>query len=170
METAGAAFRATRFDGVLSNFGAINCVEDPAALARSIAGRIVRGGSLLWVAMGPYVPWEWAWYLSRCDIRRAFRRLHRQGTPWRGMTVRYPTPRGLQAALKPYFSIRHVQPLGCFLPPSYAAGWLGRFPRMRAVLLRLEQLGQSFPALAACADHYLIEARRACRDGDGSQT
>jgi SAM-dependent methyltransferase len=160
MESAGAAFRDAHFDGVFSNFGAVNCVEDLHALSRSLAPRVSRGGKLLWVVMGRHVPWEWAWYLAHGDSRRAFRRLRPHGIEWRGLRVRYPRPREVEGKLAPFFSVRHVQPLGCVLPPSYAAGWLEHSRRMSRALIALERLAQGIPWLANLADHYVIEAER----------
>ena len=50
------------------------------------------GAPLVWVVMGRYVPWEWAWYLARGARRKAFRRLRRDGVSWRGIQVSYPAP------------------------------------------------------------------------------
>ena len=149
-----------KFDGVFSNFGAVNCVADIGALSRTLAGMVTPGAPLLFVAMGRYVPWEWAWYLARGDARRAFRRLRKSGTPWRGLTIHYQTPRQLAQALAPQFSLRRRTALGFVLPPSYAGAWLDRSPRMLATLARLERAAQRLPACAALADHYILEAAR----------
>lgn len=147
------------FDGVMSNFGAMNCVPDLESFVPALATKVDGGGRLLWVLMGPYVLWEWGWFLLRADPRRAWRRL---GAPthWRGLRVDYPTPQRVRSLLKPFFRVDGVRPLGVALPPSYAAGWLNRSPRMLRALGRIEQLAQGSAWLAACADHYIIEATR----------
>jgi SAM-dependent methyltransferase len=160
MEDIGAAFERVRFDGVLSNFGAINCARDLPALIGQIAARLEPGAPLLWVVMGRHVPWEWAWFLLRGDWRRATRRLKSDGTSWRGLTIQYPTPARLERLLRPHFSIQRVSPLGVVLPPSYAAAWLDRSPRALQRLTQLELAAHRFRPLAACADHYIIEAIR----------
>ena len=160
MEQIEGALGAERFDAVLSNFGALNCVEDLPALVRALAGRLDAGARLLWVPMGRYVPWEWAWYLLRAQPRKAWRRLARGRLPWRGLTLGYPTPRQVTAQLQPHFRIERVRPLGVALPPTFAAAWLGRSPRTLAALTHLEHLAQRSSALAACSDHYIVEATR----------
>lgn len=160
MESVATSLRARAFDGVFSNFGAINCVSDLPSLAAGVAGLLTPGAPLIWVVMGPRVPWEWLWYLLRGDTRRAFRRFRRNGVEWRGLKISYPTPAQLITALEPYFAVRRLSPLGCVLPPSYAAGWLNRSPRMLDALTRLEWSAQCSSALAAWADHYILEARR----------
>ena len=160
MEALDAELDTTRFDGVLSNFGAINCVEDLPALVSAVAARLEPGARLLWVVMGRRVPCEWIWFLGRGDWQSAWRRLRRGGTEWRGLKIFYPPPAELRARLAPYFSIESVAGLGVVLPPTYAAGWLERSPRALAVLTRLEAVARRFPALAAWSDHYIIEGTR----------
>ena len=160
MESIAASLRARSFDGVFSNFGAINCVADLPSLAQSVAGLLSPGAPLIWVIMGRRVPWEWMWYLLRGDTRRALRRFQKYGVEWRGLRISYPTPAQVIAAIEPYFAVRRVSPLGCILPPSYAAGWLNRSPRALAALARLESWAQRSTALAGWSDHYILEAER----------
>jgi len=67
------------FDGVLSNFGGLNCVADLPAVSRGLAALTRPGARALLCAMGPAVPWEWGWYLVHGQPRKAVRRLGRQG-------------------------------------------------------------------------------------------
>jgi SAM-dependent methyltransferase len=160
MEALHALPAQLRFDGVFSNFGAINCVADLEALGAALAGRLEAGAPLLFVPMGPLVPWEWFWYGMRAEPRKAFRRLRRGGVEWRGCRIHYPSPRQLAARLRPGFIARHARPLGLWLPPSYASAWLNRRPRLLQAMLRLERHAQRWPPLAALADHYVFEAVR----------
>jgi SAM-dependent methyltransferase len=149
-----------RFDGVFSNFGAINCVADLERLAGALAVRLEPGAPLLFVAMGRHVPWEWFWYGLRAEPGKAFRRLRREGVEWRGFRVHYPSPRQLAHQLRDGFTARCARPLGLLLPPSYACDWLNRRPRLLGVMLRLERRAQRWPQLAGLADHYVFEAVR----------
>ena len=169
MEQLASLPDTTAFDGVLSDFGALNCVADLPALVAAVAARLEPGARLLWVPMGRYVPWEWAWFLLRGQPAKAWRRLGREPVQWRGLTLSYPSPRKLTAALRPYFRVDNLRPLGFVLPPSYAADWLNRRPRLLAVLARLERFAQGITFLASVSDHYIVEATRlplgASRDG-----
>ncbi len=160
MERLGEVLRMQRFDAALSNFGALNCVEDLPRVIADLAQHLHPGARLLWVPMGRYVPWEWAWYLLRGQPARARRRLSSGRLPWRGLTLAYPTPRQLTSLLAPHFRIERVRPLGVALPPTFAAEWLGRSPRTLALLTRLERAAQRWSALASCSDHYIVEATR----------
>lgn len=160
MQEIATSLQARSFDGVLSNFGAINCVPDLQSLAADVAGMLAPGAALIWVIMGRRAPWEWMWYLPRGEVRKAFRRFQRNGAEWRGLKIAYPTPAETIAVLEPYFAVTRVSPLGCVLPPSYAAAWLNHSPRALAALARLESLARRSTALAAWSDHYIVEATR----------
>ena len=160
MERLGAQLRGETFDGVFSNFGAINCAHGLDAVVADVAALLEPGAPLVWVVMGRHVPWEWAWFLARGDARKAFRRSRRGGTPWRGLNISYPTPGELERALRPHFAPETRRALGVVLPPTYASGWLERSPRALSALVRLERALQRWRPLAAFADHYIFEARR----------
>jgi ubiquinone/menaquinone biosynthesis C-methylase UbiE len=158
MESLAGVLGVETFDGIYSNFGAVNCVADVPALARMLATRLVPGAPLVLVPMGRHVPWEWAWYLARGDRERAFRRLREGGLEWRGLRVHYPSPAMLGRSLAPSFEASRRCSLGFALPPSYAAGWLDSAPRTLAALNAIEHAMGRFTA--ALADHYIFEAVR----------
>jgi SAM-dependent methyltransferase len=159
MESLHTLPRERRFDGVFSNFGAVNCVSDLAVLSHALSARLVADAPLLFVVMGRHVPWEWAWYLARGDRARAFRRLRPEGVEWRGLRIHYPTPSDLARSMAPHFRARRRAGLGFALPPSYASGWLDRSPRLLSLLSRFERTASRFTA--GLSDHYVFEA--ACR-------
>ena len=154
-----AALDAPAFDGVFSNFGAVNCVADLPLVIAQVAARLAPGARLIWVVMGRHVPWEWLWYMVRGKPAKAMRRYSRRGAEWRGIRVAYPSPKQMAALLLPYFEVTRVSPLGWALPPTYAARWLDKSPRALATLTRLEASAQRWPALAAVSDHYIVEAQ-----------
>jgi len=160
MERVPQLLRGAKFDAVVSNFGALNCVKDLDALLRDVAMLCAPHANIIFVVMGRYVPWEWAWYAARGEGRKAMRRLRRHGVDWRGLTISYPTPRTFAALLAPQFAVTRIAPLGCVLPPSYAGEWLQRSPMAFKALASLERIAHGCAPLAALADHYIIEARR----------
>ena len=160
LERLGTELAGRRFDGVWSNFGAVNCVPRLEATVAGLAALLEPGAPLAWVVMGKHVPWEWLWFLARGNARKAFRRERHGGAVWRGMRIVYPTPAELARTLAPHFEPTYCRPLGFVLPPSYASGWLERRPRLLASLTRVERSAQHVQALAALADHYIFEAWR----------
>lgn len=153
----------TRFDGVLSNFGGLNCVADLQAVAGALAPMVRPGGRALLCVMGPAVPWEWVWYLARGAPRKAFRRLRRGGARWRGLTIRYPSSRRVSRAFAPDFIQRRVSAIGALVPPTYAEAWAARHPRLLALLDRWERRAETFLPLPWLSDHYLVELERTAR-------
>lgn len=155
-----ATLEAGSFDGAFSNFGAINCTASLDRFAQNVATLLKPGAPLVLVVMGRHVPWEWLWFLARLSPRRAFRRLAGNGALWRGLRIRYPSPREFEAVLAPYFESFGRRALGSVLPPSYASAWLERRPRLFGGFARLERRAQQWQSMAALADHYVLEARR----------
>lgn len=152
---------AASFDGALSNFGALNCVADLGTVAAGLAAVLRPGAPAVLCVMGPWVPWEWLWYLVRGRPGTAFRRLRPGGAEWRGMTVRYPSIGGLKRVFQPAFEVRRLSAVGALLPPSYAEGWAARNPRWIERLDRWERHFETRWPLPWLADHYLIELQLA---------
>jgi SAM-dependent methyltransferase len=148
------------FDGAFSDFGGLNCVADLPAAARDLAGLLRPGAALLLCVMGPLVPWEWAGVLRRGEPGKAFRRLRRGGVPWRGVTVRYPSPAALRRAFAPAFRSVRLSAVNALLPPTEWEGWAARHPRLLAALARWERRLETVPPLPWLADHYLLELVR----------
>src|SRR5262249_40533300 len=67
-----------RFSLILSNFGALNCVQDLRALVQQLSAWIRPDGVVALTFMGRFCAWESAYFLSRGD-RAGLRR-------WRGRT------------------------------------------------------------------------------------
>ena len=65
------------FDGAISNFGALNCVEDLPAVAGSLAGLVRPGGRVAICLLGRFCAWETFYYAVRFQFAKAGRR-------WRG--------------------------------------------------------------------------------------
>jgi SAM-dependent methyltransferase len=170
MEDIGSLADSEAFDGVLSNFGAVNCVQDLRSLVADVAERLVPGAPLLWVVMGRHAPWEWLWYLMQGRWRKAWRRLRPGGTEWRDLTISYPTPAQMRSLLLPHFAVTRLAPLGVALPPSYASAWLDRSPFAAKVLTRLERWAQRSSLLASWSDHFIVEAVRLPRGSAHADT
>ncbi len=148
------------FDGALSNFGGLNCVDDLPGVARGLAAMLRPGARTLLCIMGPVVPWEWGWYLAHREPHKALRRLRRGGAQWRGLTIHYPSIGSVRRAFAPHFVQRRVYAIGAILPPTYANAWAARRPRLLAALDFLERRAETLPPLPWLADHYLIELER----------
>jgi SAM-dependent methyltransferase len=148
------------FDGVLSNFGGLNCVASIESIRAPLAARLRPGAVAMLCIMGPLVPWEWLWYLLHAQPRCAFRRLRPGGVLWHEARIRYPSIGNVRRALCPEFRALRVSAIGALLPPPYAAACAERFPRLLERLDNWERRLEATPPLPWLADHYLLELER----------
>lgn len=160
IEALGDRGPGDQFDGVLSNFGGLNCVEDLPAVAAGLAKIVRPRGRVLLCIMGPMVPWEWAWFLAHRSPRQAFRRARRRGTQWRGLRIRYHSIGQTRRAFAPHFVQRRVAAIGALAPPPFAEEWARSHPKWLAALDRCERRLETLWPLPWLADHYLIELER----------
>ena len=103
-ESIGELDALGHLDGALSNFGGLNCVADLDAVVAGLATCLRPRGTAILCIMGPAVSWEWIWYLSHGQPRKAFRRFAKV-TYWRGMPIRYPTIRVMRRLVAPSFEV-----------------------------------------------------------------
>jgi ubiquinone/menaquinone biosynthesis C-methylase UbiE len=152
------------FDGAFSNFGGLNCVEDLAATARSLASLLKPGAPLVICVMGRYVGWEMAWYMFRGRPGKALRRLGRKPVQVRlgseSVACWYRSVRTLRHALRPYFSPRRRQGVGVSIPPSYLEARARQFPRFMKLLENVDPCLGRTPLIRGLADHLLLTFER----------
>jgi len=141
--TVGEAIPSEQFDGVLSNFGALNCIADLSETARTFA-RVVRpGGRVAICVMGRFCAWEIPFH--------PLRRLRGRSSSSLG-PVYYPTAGQLATAFAPEFTLRRVAGIGLFVPPSYVVlpKWVVR------ACAALDRALAHLPVVRALADHRLL--------------
>jgi ubiquinone/menaquinone biosynthesis C-methylase UbiE len=146
------------FDGAISNFGALNCVSDLAAVASAL-GRLVRVGGHAGICLaGPCCAWETAHYLRRRNLKKAFRRWNPAGSEaTMGVHVEYPSLPNLVRAFRRNFRLIRWCGIGLCVPPSYVAGISETtIDSLAAVDRRLAH----WPVLRALADHRVLVFER----------
>ncbi len=139
------------FDGVLSNFGALNCVDLGATFA-GLRRRTRPGAVVVAVVMGPFCLAETLALLSAGRPRAAWRRRRGGVVPLEGgaVPVSWLRPHDL---VREGFVPVHVEALGVLVAPPDLGGRLGR-------RLRWEPLVSRVPPLARWGDHTLVVLRR----------
>jgi SAM-dependent methyltransferase len=149
------------FDGAISNFGALNCVENLPAVARSLAGLVRPGGHVAICILGRFCAWETLYYGVRLHFGKAGRRWvgHALACPstegklkHAPPMVYYPTVGEIRAAFAPGFELQRWTGIGLCVPPSYVrppAALVGALAACDRLLARL-------PLLRAMADHRLF--------------
>ena len=146
-----------QYDGVLSDFGALNCVGDLPAVAAGFARLVRPGGHAVLCLLNRTCAWEMVWYALRFRVPAAFRRLHRGPVPASlGLGVYYPTAREIQRAFAEAFNLTRTCGVGVLVPPSYV-----RLPsRLVRVFRLLDSHFSHCPGFRALGDHRLYVFQR----------
>jgi SAM-dependent methyltransferase len=146
------------FDGVLSNFAALNCVADPGSLREPLSSLVRSGGHVALCMFGKVCAWEAFWYGLQFDWQRATRR-------WGAMTrskslgvgVYYPSVAEVGAALEPEFIFLRSAGIGLLTPPSYVRG----LPSVAVDAMGALDRGLTLvPGLRSLCDHQLLVFQR----------
>ena len=142
-----------RFDGVLSNFGALNCVENLEVLRNPLAKLVRPGGHLAICVMGRFCLWESVWYTLRGQHRKVFRRWNRNGTSALGVRVFYPPVRQLKRSFAPDFELVTWYGVGIGVPPSYVTGLS---TELLTRLAKFDGHVERLPPWRSLSDHWLL--------------
>jgi SAM-dependent methyltransferase len=159
-----AALPAGPFDGIYSDFGALNCVPDLPAVARACAQRLRPGGKLVVCVMGRHVPWERVHDRLRGDGRRTAARrapgMTAVSMSGHRVWTAYYTPGEFFSAFAPHFHHDGHRGLGLLLPPPSLAARSAAWPRLGALLGLLEDRLAGLPLLREAGDHFLMTMTR----------
>jgi SAM-dependent methyltransferase len=151
-------------DGALSNFGGLNCLGDRRPVAKFLGGLVRPGGRVVLVVMGPWCPWEIAWYLAHARPGTAFRRLRRGGVEaevhGQRVHVWYPRPGELTREFATWFRPLGTFAVGALLPPPYLGHLVDRHPALFARVGAAERRVAGWWPFSALNDHYLLELER----------
>jgi len=152
-----------RFDGVLSNFSGLNCVQHLPAVARTLADLVKPRGAAVLCLSTRVCLWEIAWYGLRGNLKKAFRRLPGatvatlNGIP---VPVWYPTIASVRRAFSPSFRLRSIRAVGLFVPPSYAEPWIERHQQALKSFEALDRVFGTWPGFRGVGDHVLLQFER----------
>lgn len=141
-----------RFDGAISNFGALNCVRDWPAVADQLARLVRPGGHLVMCIMGRHCLWEALHFGVRGRLRAAFRRWRRGAVSTSLGMVFYPSVARVRREFHPQFRLVDNRGVGIFVPPSYVRVSEGVVER----LAPLDRMVCAWPVFRGLADHRLL--------------
>jgi SAM-dependent methyltransferase len=153
------------FDGVFSNFGALNCIDDLSHVARALKRLLRPGARALLCWMGPHCLWEVIWYLAQGNPKKAFRRHNREGITARVadgafLQVHYPSAKALANTFAPEFRLKSIKGIGVAVPPSYLEPWAERHPHLLKLCEQIDSWTSRLPGIRSLGDHVLVRLER----------
>jgi SAM-dependent methyltransferase len=154
-----------RFDAVVSNFGALNCIADLAPLAAIVRSWLRPGGVLLLGLIGRWCAWEEFYFVATRRAHLVGRR--RQPPPVHvevaGIDVPtfYHSVREVTHVLAPFASRDGITGLGVALPPVYLEPRWVMLPRVvREGVDLVDRAVCHLPGWNRLGDHVLLRYRR----------
>jgi hypothetical protein len=151
------------FDGVLSNFSGLNCVEDLGQVAKDLAGLVMPHAPVVICLSTRFCLTEILWFLLQGNVRKAFRRIPGIATAQVdqfAVTVRYPTLRQVRRSLAPFFQLHSCTGIGITVPPSYLETRIRKYPRLLKLLQSIDRRICSLPWFRTIGDHMLLRFER----------
>ncbi len=99
------------FSGALSNFGALNCVQDLKTVAQQLARLVCVGGTVALCVMGRFSWRETARFFVQGKLRKATRRWSGRAE-WRGTAIRYWSSSEVRTAFETHFEFEQRVAVG----------------------------------------------------------
>lgn len=147
------------FDGVLSNFSGLNCVENLNSVASDLAG-LTKPGARVCICLSTRVClWEMFWFTLHGNFEKALRRVRgRTVAQVGGQPIRiwYPTIRSIKRSFTPSFRLRSIRAVGLAVPPTYVGARKILSPRMMSLLEKVDHSLGRFPVLRGIGDHVFL--------------
>jgi hypothetical protein len=149
------------FDGIVSNFGALNCVETLDSLGALVERHLRPGGAIMLGLMGRACAWE-AFYFAATGRSHLSRR-RRQDGPVNVMVAGVQVPTyyhridAVRAAMGPDVAMTSVTGIGVVLPPPYLeARWQALPAWTRRWAAALDRAAAPWPPFNRLGDHVLL--------------
>jgi 2-polyprenyl-3-methyl-5-hydroxy-6-metoxy-1,4-benzoquinol methylase len=155
----------TEYDGVLANFGVLNCVRDLSRLAENLSAALKPRSGVVFVFMNPCCLWEIVWFFGHGDLNKALRRLNRADktallTDSENIQVWYPSPAKAIKAFQPYFRLTRFSGLGFLLPPTYLQELFSENSKLLQRLDILDRRLSNIWPFSRLGDHYILEMEK----------
>ena len=150
------------FDGLLSNFGGVNCISDLTRITRNLPALLKPGGVVIWVVMPPICLWELV-QLLRGKLHLGLRRLTPNGIQANveGLPVHtyYYTARQVRKAFGPDFLSLHLEGLSVFTPPADHKEFPSHHPNLYRWLVWLDDRFSGHFPFHSWGDFYILSLR-----------
>lgn len=154
----------SNFDGVISNFGGLNCINKFTELSSDLADKIKPSGKFIAAVMNSFCPWEIFYFLSKLDFTNAFRRFNKNGIQANLSQFKirsfYFSPKEFADQFKNFFELEKVFNLGLLTPPPYLHGLCNRAGRTVKLLMKADNHLKGVYPFNRFGDHFVVVLRR----------
>ena len=146
------------FQGIYSNAGGLNCIQDLTLVTRQLPRLLVPGGVVTWVIMPRICPWELLHLLQ--DPRTATRRLRPGGVMAQVEGVRFHTryfsAGQVRRAFGPRFRQAKLEALSLLTPTADNKAFAARHPRLFRWLVAWDERLSRWPLLRGWGDFFIL--------------
>lgn len=154
-------FANKKFDLIFSNFGGLNCLskEELKTFFESASDLVSKNGHIILIIMPKNTLWEQFYFSIKRDYKKIFRRKKKNtisNVDGEKIVTYYYNPNEIVTLASHNFTIKTVNPIGFFVPPSYLESFFRTKPRLISILAKMENGIKNASFLAKYADHYLI--------------
>lgn len=152
------------FDGAISNFGGLNCTNDPANVLSKLAQRLKPGNVFVACLMNKYSLWESMSFACRGRFGEATRRMrgdalmaHVGGAQ---LPVWYYSAGKFCGMLSEWFTPIRIYGLSIISPTPNSHRFATMHPHLTSILSNLDDVIRGYSPFRYLGDHFVIEARR----------
>ena len=148
------------FDGVISNFGGLNCISDFTKLRDDLNDKIKPGGLFIAAVMNKFCPWEILYFSLKLNFKKAFRRFNKEGIDGaiddEFVKTFYFLPMEFGRKFEPYFKIKKIYTLGLYTPSPYMQGLYKRIGLLIRLWMKIDELIKGIYPFNRMGDHFII--------------
>jgi len=152
------------FDGVISNFGGLNCIPDFKNLSKDLYYKLKPNGKFIAVIINKICPWEIFYYLLKFDKKTALRRFTKGGIDanLNGEKIRtfYFTPKQFAGYFENEFRIDKIYSHGLYTPPPYLVGIYNKLKPFVKILMKIDEFTRGIFPFNRFGDHFIIVMRK----------
>ncbi len=148
------------FDGVISNFGGLNCINDFDKLRDDLAQKTKPGALFIAAVMNKFCPWEILYYILKLNFIKAFRRFKKEGIDGaiddQLVKTFYFAPKEFGNKFKPHFRIKRIYSLGLYTPSPYMQGLYFKIKPLIKLWMKIDELVKGIYPFNRIGDHFII--------------
>lgn len=153
---------AQQYDFIFSNFGGLNCVNEPELehLSKDFASLLYPGGKMVIVVMGKYCIWETFYFLVKFKIAKALRRWDNKGVHTKIEEEEFETwfysVKALKKIFSGHFKLIDAKPVAVAVPPSYLQNYFDKKPAQLIRLNKWDNILTRWKWLSNFSDHLIL--------------